>query len=231
MRTRYRDEVAELSAIRECLRPGDTVCDIGANKGGFIYWMSRWTGASGRVVAFEPQAELATYLRAVCKRLALSNVSVEAKAVGDKTGETTLYILGRTGVSPGASVGARLTEREECRSLSVPVVALDDYFGVNDRVKVLKIDVEGAERRVFEGAGRILEEQSPLLVFECENRHLESGDVWDVFRCLLDRGYAGEFVCGRKLRPLSEFDPSVHQRESGDRFWDRRDYCNNFVFR
>lgn len=230
-KARYRDEAAELSAIRKCLRAGDTACDIGANKGGFIYWMSRWAGVSGRVVAFEPQEELAIYLRRVCKGLTLSNVSVEAKAVGERTGEAILYVPGDSGISPGASVNRRLPEREACRSLSVPLVSLDEYFSGDNRVKVLKIDVEGAERQVFEGARRILAEQSPLLVFECENRHLESGDVWDVFRFLLDMGYQGEFVCGRHLRPLSEFDPSIHQRQRGDRFWDSKDYCNNFVFR
>ncbi|OPL13930.1 MAG: methyltransferase [delta proteobacterium MLS_D] len=230
-RARYRDEKAELSAIRDYVRPGDTVCDIGANKGAFVWWMSRWVGDRGRVAAFEPQEELADYLRRVCRKLSLSNITVEAKAVDAVSGTRTLYVPGSSGNSPGASLNARLSERENCRATTVPVVALDDYFDPGCRVTVLKIDVEGAEPRVFEGARRILKERSPLLVFECENRHLESGDVFDVFRILLDLGYEGDFVCGRRLRPLAEFDPSVHQREIGERFWDRKDYCNNFIFR
>lgn len=83
---------------------------------------------------------------------------------------------------------------------------------------------------VFEGANRILRERSPLLVFECENRHLESGNVLDVFEYLNALGYSGQFVCGKALRPLSEFDPSRHQKQQGDRFWDAKDYYNNFVF-
>ncbi|MDD5475308.1 MAG: FkbM family methyltransferase [Syntrophales bacterium] len=230
-RARYRDEVAELASIRRYIRPGDTVCDIGANKGEFIYWMSRWAGGHGSVVAFEPQEELALYLRGICCGLGLSNVTVEAKAVGSHTGAATLYVPGEAGNSPGASLKSGLSEREACRKVPVPIITLDDYFRLDTNVRVLKIDVEGAEGSVFEGARRILREQSPLLVFECENRHLESGDVWDVFRCLFELGYDGKFVCGRKLRPLSEFDASVHQKQTGDRFWDRKDYYNNFVFR
>lgn len=230
-KARYRDETAELSVIREFIRPGDTVCDIGANKGSFLWWMSRWVGPGGRVIAFEPQEELAEYLRKVCHILKLNNVTVEAKAAGAVTGTDTFYIPGETGTSPGASLNVRVSQREMCRALSVPVTTLDDYFDADCPVSVLKLDVEGAERGVFEGACRILKDRSPLLVFECEQRHLDTGDVFDVFRILEDLGYVGEFVYGKKLRPLSEFDPSIHQRQEGHRFWDAKDYCNNFVFR
>lgn len=231
MKARYRDETVELAAIRKYVRPGDRVCDIGANKGAFLYWMSRWVGDGGRVVAFEPQQDLAEYLRRVCDGLALSNVAVEAKAVGARTGDCTLYVPGDEGNSPGASLNSRLGERAACRSVSVPLVTLDEYFPVDSPVAVLKIDVEGAEMDLFKGARRILSDQSPLLVFECEQRHLESGHVSDVFRYLQDMGYEGDFVCGKTSRPLSEFDPALHQKQEGDRFWDRKDYYNNFIFR
>lgn len=228
-KTRYFDQVAELAAIRRTVQPDDTVCDIGANKGSYLYWLSRWV-PHGRVVAFEPQERLASYLRSVCAALRLSNVSVEAKAVHAQSGTLTLYVPG-SGDSPGASLSAKVSVREHCRSTSVPVVALDEYFKRDVRIGILKIDVEGAERKVFEGATRLLTLQSPLLVFECENRHLDSGSVLDVFRFLNDLGYSGEFVCGRDLRPLSEFDPAVHQKQTEGRFSDAKDYCNNFVFR
>jgi FkbM family methyltransferase len=63
-------------------------------------------------------------------------------------------------------------EAESFTTLSVPVVALDDYFEARDKVTLLKIDVEGAELGVLKGAERILRQHGPLLVFECENRHL-----------------------------------------------------------
>jgi hypothetical protein len=42
LKARLRDQRAELDAIGAHLRPGDIVCDVGANKGSFIYWLSRW---------------------------------------------------------------------------------------------------------------------------------------------------------------------------------------------
>jgi FkbM family methyltransferase len=228
-KARYRDQVAELKVIKRAIRPDDTVCDIGANKGSYTYWLSRWV-PQGRVVAFEPQEQLASYLQRACASLKLSNVTVEAKAVYSKSGTLDLFIPG-TADSPGATLNAKASLREEGRTVSVPVVALDEYFDPTTRIGVLKIDVEGAERKLFEGAIRILTRQSPLLVFECENRHLETGTVLDVFHFLEGLGYAGEFVRGRALRPLAEFDPSIHQKQTGPRYWDAKDYCNNFVFR
>jgi hypothetical protein len=55
--------------------------------------------------------------------------------------------------------------------------------------------------------------------------------VGDVFSYLNSLGYQGSFVCRNRLRPLSEFDAAVHQRQDGERFWKSKDYCNNFVFR
>ncbi|MDX2108916.1 MAG: FkbM family methyltransferase [Verrucomicrobiota bacterium] len=229
-KARFRDQAAELSVIKDYVQPGDIVCDIGANKGSYLFWLSRWVH-KGKVVAFEPQAHLAQYLKKVCSATGLRNVTVEAAAVHAKSGSMNLYIPAGCADSPGASLGTRITSREDCRAVSVPVVALDDYFETGKRISVLKIDVEGAELGVFKGAERILKEQAPLLVFECENRHLESTCVTDVFNYLATLGYEGEFVCGRHLRPLSEFDASVHQKENGARFWDAKDYYNNFVFR
>src|SRR5476649_2560679 len=75
-----RDSRAEFAAIWRQLRPGDIACDIGANKGSFIYWLSWWVH-HGRVVAFEPQPDLARALVNNCRGIGLFNVTVEAKAV------------------------------------------------------------------------------------------------------------------------------------------------------
>ena len=47
LKARFRDQKAEFDIISRHIRPGDVVCDIGANKGGFIYWLS---GASSTFI-------------------------------------------------------------------------------------------------------------------------------------------------------------------------------------
>jgi tRNA G46 methylase TrmB len=80
LKARFRDQKAEFDVIQQHVKPGDTVCDIGANKGSFTYWLSRWCH-EGSVVAFEPQAGLAEYLAKACETFQLHNVKVEAKGV------------------------------------------------------------------------------------------------------------------------------------------------------
>ncbi len=228
LKARLRDQRVELDVIKQHLRPGDVACDVGANKGRFIYWLSSWS-RDGQVIAFEPQPELATGLADVCGAIGLANVTVEAKAVYSHSGAQELYVP--KGHQPGASLKSTALEAEDFTSLTVPMVSLDEYFDAGDRIGFLKIDVEGVELEVLKGADRILRQHAPLLIFECENRHLAPGSVHDVFAHLERLGYEGSFICGSKLLPLSEFDAAIHQRQSGAWFWKSKGYCNNFIFR
>lgn len=220
-RARLLDQATELALIRRHTRPGDVACDVGANKGSYLYWMARW---ARRVVAFEPQPDLAAYLEKACEALPLRNVTVEPRGVSDHSGVLELYLPSIN--SPEAS----LVPIVGARSVKVPVVALDDYFAPSDRLDVLKVDVEGAELDVFRGADRILRHDRPVLLFECEQRHLRTGSVFDCFRHLEARGYAGQFIQNRSLRPVSELDLAIHQSQAGERFWREPDYINNFLF-
>ncbi len=205
------------------MRRTDIVCDIGAHKGSYLFWLSRWC-ADGRVVAFEPQPLLADYLSRVCAPL--KNVKIEPRAVYSTTGTQTLVVPGPR--SPGATLGRAGAIGETL--IPVETVSLDDYFSNGERISLLKIDVEGAELEVFKGAERILREQAPLLVFECEGRHIEGGSVKEVFSYLEALGYSGRFICGYRARPVSEFDAAIHQRAAGPYFWKKPGYYNNFIF-
>ena len=78
-------------------------------------------------------------------------MKVEAKAVYSHSGEQDLFVP--AGHPPGASLRQTALGAEPFTTLSVPLVALDDYFGENANVTLLKIDVEGAELGVPEGRG------------------------------------------------------------------------------
>jgi FkbM family methyltransferase len=162
LKARFRDQKAEFEVIRQHLRPGDIACDVGANKGSFTYWLSRWC-QGGRVIAFEPQPELARALANVCQSIGLSNVNVIAKGVYSHSGNRDLFVP--EGRQPGASFTQMAKEVESFRILNVPVASLDEYFDASDRIALLKIDVEGAEFGVLKGAERILRQHAPLLVF------------------------------------------------------------------
>jgi len=121
LKARFRDQTAEFDVIRQHVRSGDIVCDIGANKGSFIFWLSRWCG-TGRVVAFEPQPEFARRLAEVCRAIGLDNVRVEAKAVYSHSGDQELFVP--AGHSPGASLTHKAAEADSFTTLSATASAL-----------------------------------------------------------------------------------------------------------
>lgn len=227
VRSRFRDHRAELAAIRGYIKPGALACDVGANKGSFLYWLSRWC-EGGKVVAFEPQPDLAAYLAKMRSALSLENVQIEASAVFSESGTRELFIP--EGHKPGASLSTAGLSYATLHAITVPTVALDDYFSESQKVSVLKIDVEGAETEVFRGAERILRKDMPLLVFECEARHISAGTISDVFRQLEKIGYRGSFVDRGCIRPVSQFREDVHQSRDGEWFWKKSSYCPNFLF-
>jgi FkbM family methyltransferase len=229
LRARYRDERTEIASLRTAIRPGETAVDVGAHKGSFLPWLSRAAGA-GKVVAFEPQPVLADYLRRACRAAGLENVVVEAKGVSERGGTLTLHVPGARASSPGASFEPSVASVSPGRDVEVSVVSLDEYFrGSSARIAAVKVDVEGHELSVLRGAEDLLREHGPLLVVECEERHRGEGGVREVLRFLEKRGYGGSFVCRARLVPIRDFDPAIHQRRAGERFWDAPGYCNNFI--
>lgn len=222
-RYRWKLDPAEIAFVRAHARPATTAIDIGAHKGGYSYWMARAVGSEGRVIAFEPQPELAGRLRRSFQHR--SHVTIENMGLSDQCGQLTLNVPG-AGPSPGASFETTEVTAGANRKINVQVSTLDAYLArPHPRVSFIKCDVEGHELRVFTGAQRTLRDERPALLFECEQRHHGSRDMADVFSYLNGLGYAGFFFVHGSLRPLAEFDPQKHQNSAAPDL-----YCNNFAF-
>jgi FkbM family methyltransferase len=227
-KARYRDEKSELASALAFIRVGDTVADIGANKGAYLYWLQKAVGGDGKVFAFEPQPSLARYLKSVCAAMRWENVFVRDCALSDTVAVRTLHVPGAAD-SPGASLEMP-ADAAGGRSYECQTDTLDRQLHGVDKISLLKIDVEGHELNVFRGAREILAQHAPALLFECEARHLRQHTMQDVFSFLENFGYTGEFFSPDGLRPLAEFNLSRHHKQIGARFWDAPDYCNNFLF-
>ena len=232
IRARFRDQAAEIRALIGAIRPGDAAADVGAHKGAYLPWLSRAAAPDGLVAAFEPQPDLAAYLERVCRAAGLWNVRVHAVGVSDAAGTRRLHVPGTRGTSPGASFETAAVADTPVRAIEARVVSLDRHFGdERRRLAALKVDVEGHELAVFRGAERRIERDAPLVVFESEARHAGEDGLARALAFFAERGYEGWFVRRRRLLPIADFDPAVHQRRGPGRFWDDHDYCNNFVMR
>lgn len=224
-----RDEIAFLASR---VRPGDAVIDVGAHKGGFLYWLHHYVAASGKVYGFEPQPVLAQYLKDIVAMQGWDNVVVEASGLSSSSGSMELFIPAPDGKpSPGATLSP--TDRSiPHHSVRVPVLTLDDYLERqgNPRIAFIKCDCEGHEIEVFRGAERMLRRDHPALLFECEQRHMPGSSPEIVFDYLRGLGYRGLFFGPAGLTPIEQFRLETHQPVRPGRFWDAKDYYNNFVF-
>ncbi|MFA0733280.1 MAG: hypothetical protein LKKZDAJK_002689 [Candidatus Fervidibacter sp.] len=151
-----------VTAIQQNLHTSMVAVDCGAHIGYHTLLMAKRVGKAGRVYAFEPLPENFSVL---CENVRLNGyegiVVAENKAVGAQTGRQRF----RRGqwrpddLDPLTSVSCLDPQGD----LEVEVVALDDYFA-DRRVDFLKIDVEGAEGMVLEGAQKLLKRWTPILL-------------------------------------------------------------------
>lgn len=152
----------------EYLTPGMTALDCGAHVGEYAALFAMLVGTAGEVHAFEPDPEMFDYLRGNMERNSLHNVVLNRVAVASRGGSEPFARQ----PDPTASSLARFSPSPCADIVEVAAVSLDEYAVAHGltAVDALKVDVEGAELEVLEGATGVLEELRPGLVFvECDD--------------------------------------------------------------
>lgn len=156
--------------IRENLRAGDTFFDVGAHYGWMSIAAASCVGRSGRVVAFEASPVLIQIL-AYHKRLnGLKRLEIVPRAVTNVSDVEIPFVLVNGGLSSRNSL---TTEADDTPYLTpdaklkvyTPSISLDRFCEESGLVpSVIKIDVEGAELLVLQGAERVLSKISPVII-------------------------------------------------------------------
>lgn len=230
-RYRYKIDPYEIQYLRKNLTKSSVCVDIGAHKGGYLFWMQKSIKEKGKIFAFEPQVLLYHGLKQIVSLLKYKNVTVENLGLSSAEGEASFFIpVTKTGTSTGARIGQFVNETRYEES-KIQITSLDTYFF--DRQifpDLIKIDVEGHEKQVLLGGIKLLKFCKPKILMECENRHLSETTVYDVFEVLTDLGYCGYFFENGKLKPLKEFNAEIHQDLAAGKSWGRKRYINNFIF-
>jgi FkbM family methyltransferase len=200
-------EQGTMHVIASCLRPGDVFVDAGASVGQMTFHAARCVGATGRVFAFEPAPERFDDLVAGIAVNRLDNVRPFPIGLSDEPGERELDLRG----SPSMAHPARAA----C-SARVAVRRLDDVLAEHgvDRVRFIKIDVEGLEPEVLLGAERLIASPRPPII--C----YEHG-IYEHSRCvpeLLPRDYALFQLAGSAHRPSMLVEVSSHRLRADNVF-------------
>ena len=191
--------------IRQHVKPGMTVLDVGANTGYMTILLADAVGANGRVHSFEPMRANYELLRKNVQSNGLNQAHLHNFALSDRNGEATLHI--DPGNDGGNTIGNVAGESWDGHmAVTVATETLDGFLervGIG-KVDFIKIDVEGAESLVFAGARKLLSRpDAPLIVCEVGDpaQKLVGITELDLRKTLYGHGYASYWLDGRKFGP------------------------------
>ncbi len=196
--------------IRRFLRPGMVFLDVGAHIGEYTLLAAQSVGASGEVHGFEPQANLFPILSENVRMNSLSNVILNCSAVSDHIGEIEFEVGREPSV---ASIRKHTDPNNAAKFVQVACTSLDTYWcGRHNKIDLIKVDVEGAENLVFQGAEGLLSlpsQEAPTWIFEYSpNNYACFGyQASDLLELLKRHNYQVWQYCG--AGKIADFNPAA----------------------
>lgn len=153
-------EPAMSALFGSLLARGYVVVDIGANIGFYTLLAADIVGEHGKVIAFEPVPRNVELLRKSVEVNGYKNVTVVPKALSNRHGETRFLVNDQN-----RATGRIAIEGDDDSSIQVEITTLDEYFGQHGTVvDLMKIDAEGAEPAILEGARALLARSPDLII-------------------------------------------------------------------
>jgi FkbM family methyltransferase len=198
-------EPNETWVVRRLLRPGDVFVDIGANIGYFSLLGGRAVGDRGRVIAIEPTPPTVAKLEDNLKMNGLKNIKVHELAVLDRPGTVRIHQPHDDNIGANTLRPSGYSERY----WDVSAATLDDLLIGEPRIRLVKLDLEGAELLALRGFIKHLSSpEGPLVLCEVTDRFLRElgGSARDLFSLMADYGYEAFSCENLTLRPVSAND-------------------------
>jgi FkbM family methyltransferase len=161
-------EFANLSAF---LGRDGVLIDVGANTGIYSMKGARIVGDGGTVLSLEPNPVMLAALERNVRRNRYNNVRLRGVAASDRCGEFSFYM------NFGKPNSFSLVQAADCpNKFSVLAVDLDSLLGWErlDRVDLLKIDAEGVEAQIVNGASTLIEKHRPIIIAEVSVNQLSA---------------------------------------------------------
>ncbi len=179
-------EAGPIHQLRAFIKPGTIVIDVGANVGFFTVRFANWlANTGGKVIALEPESTNFQQLAEVLRKKAYNKDLVEALPVAAAEECGTM----RLAINPFHPGDHHLDQD----GIPVDVVTIDSLLNDREwpRVSLIKVDVQGAELRVLQGAIKCLAMFKPVLFIEVDEDKLNSSgtSAHELFAMLSDQGY------------------------------------------
>ena len=216
-------ELGTTHLIRKFLGSGETFFDIGANIGLMTIAASLAVGPAGRVVSFEPDhANFSILLENILLNKA-TNVCVLNLAVGDKAGEFNLFCS----TTEDGGLSSLVDQGGFQQTQVVSTTPLDKMLDIfpSRPVSAVKIDVEGYEYRVVNGAKELLSHYKPIVIMEFDESHGDGQyNCLDAGAILLSLGYEAYFGSGKSaMDTVLRFQPKFESKKYDNMIFVHRD--------
>ena len=197
---RRHDNYVRLSnAVAPYLADGGDILDVGANIGYFTKVLADTVGLSGTAHLFEPIPHLVSLCEEVVETLDFPTV-VHDYGLSDSNEAVDIHVDNAGNLGWNTLVEQKVSP--SMSALSIEVRRFDD-LGLDVLPTLIKVDVEGAEYRVFRGMMQSLREWSPRPVILCEVGWGQSHPSWDeelqVLREVEDLGYTATDLAGAPI--------------------------------
>ncbi|MFT6372355.1 MAG: FkbM family methyltransferase [Gammaproteobacteria bacterium] len=212
----------EMEVLKYFVGKGDLVIDVGGNRGIYAY---RFWKLSATVEVFEPNINcyhvLSSWVRSKAR------VNVHHAALSNLDGTALLHVpVDASGIEHDSSGSVETVESDSTQDQQVELRQLDGYHF--EDVKFIKIDVEGHESSVIEGAAETIQSMKPSMLIEIEQRH-NGMPVLEMFTKILKFGYQGYFLRKGKLVSIDDFELKRDQNPT-KLSNSAEEYINNFIF-
>ena len=145
--------------LMSAVQPGDIIGDVGAHIGLYTVGLAKRLGGNGRVISFEPDEK---NFHDLVHHLELNNVQASVQAVRAAVAECDGHVY----FTHDRGVENRIVVENTLQSSLVPAITIDSFFE-DRRLDILKVDVEGFEEDVLEGAELLLTNpcRAPRLIY------------------------------------------------------------------
>lgn len=195
-----------LSHLKAMIAPDSTIIDVGANIGFLSIKFSKWLSKKGLVIAIEPEPLNVQTLKQILVEKKICNVEVINGAAAEKEGSLFLKI------NPLNPADHRLSDQ----GIPIRAFAIDSLLNGKVRlpVSLIKIDVQGAEPRVLQGAKNTIAQYKPIIFIEIDDESLSAAGFTSIelIDLLHSYGYSLWDEQKKQVRAFSEEDHAIRKK-------------------
>lgn len=175
----FREQLV-LQTIRDKLQVGDYFIDCGANIGFYSVLASKLVGDTGKVLSIEMMPETATILNHHLQLNQCNNVEVIEFALSDQDNQEIIATV-QEGKFGQATISKVDLQKKIDKEILVKTITLDTLTKGISHIRLIKMDLEGAELQALKGAVETLQ-KTDYLIFEERTREIEQNSVFQFLK-------------------------------------------------